>query len=138
MPPKEIQAEIQAWNELRYRIQNIEHYFHLFMTARPTKAIIGKDIKAIFRFVQDWLSTFDLNTPPDKEELIYKDHDLIITFKLLHRKTSYKRSVEVAGPAFTQWVNNELLRNAIFKETYEISRSKRIAFSFDNCSFSFF
>ena len=124
MPPKDIQAEIQAWNELRYRIQNIEHYFHLFMSARPTKAIIGKDIKAIVRFVKDWLSTFDLNTPPDNEELIYKDHDLIITIKLLHRETSHKRSVEVAGPAFTQWVNSDLLRNAISKNLTKYREAK--------------
>jgi hypothetical protein len=124
MPSKEIQAEIQAWNELRYRIQNIEHYFHLFMSATPTKAIIGKDINAVVSFVQDWLSTFDLNTPPDNEELIYKDHDLIITFKLLHRKTSHKCSVEVAGPAFTEWVNNDLLRKAISKKLTKYREAK--------------
>ena len=128
MTPKDIQAEIQAWNELRHRIQKIEHYFHLYLTARPTKAIIGKDIKAIFRFVLDWLSTFDLHTPPDNEELIYKDHDFIITFKLVHRETSHKRSVEVAGPAFTLWVNNNQLRNAISKKLTKYREAKQAHF----------
>jgi len=138
MPPKDIQAEIRAWNELRYRIQNIEHYFHLYMSARPTKAIIGKDIKAIVRFVQNWLSTFDLNTPPDNEELIYKDNDLIITFKLINRKTSHKRSVGVAGPEFTQWVNSDLLRNAISKKLTKYREAKEAHLPLINAVFPSF
>ena len=124
LPSKEIQAEIQAWNELRLRIQKVEHYYHLFMSARETNAIIGKDLKPIVRFVQDWFSTFGLNDPPDNDELIYKDQNMNIRFKLLSRKTSHKRSVEVAGPAFTQWVNSDLLRNSISKKLTKYREAK--------------
>jgi len=125
LPPKHIQIETQAWNELRYRIQELEHYFHLFMNARPASAIVGKDIKAIVRFVKKWLSTFDLNTPPDNEEIIYRDQDLIISFELLYRKTTHKRAVEVAGPVFSQWVNADLLRKAISKKLTKYQEVKK-------------
>lgn len=126
MPPKDIQEEIKAWNELRYRIQKTEHYFHLFISSRPTSAIVGKDIKAIVRSVESWFSTFDLNTPPKNEQLIYKDQNLKITFSLMPRKTSHKRPVEVAGPAFSQWVNSDLLRSAISKKLTKYKEVKEV------------
>ncbi|MBE7556684.1 MAG: hypothetical protein HS126_37010 [Anaerolineales bacterium] len=115
-PTKQLQAEMQSWDELRYRLGEIEHYFHLWLSSPSQASLAGKKIKPIVQFVKEWLNTFDPKVTRQSHEITYQDGKLQIKFALIPRKTEHKKAVEVAGPTFTQWVNVELLRDTISKK----------------------
>lgn len=127
-PPREIQVEMRTWEELRFRIAQIEHYFHLSVTAHRTNALVGKDTRPIAQFVKDWLDSIDpKSTDRTDETVVYKNGDLRIELDLIARKTTHKKPVEILGPVFTQWVNDKRLRNAIAKKLSKYPQAKQFS-----------
>lgn len=126
LPPKAIQDEQRLWQELRDRLENIEHFFHLLIETRKTAALKGKNLKLIVRFVQDWLDQFDPTTTYEIHETIYRDADLEIKFELLPRQSTNREAVATAGPMFSQWVNIELLRGTISKKVNKYKKAKEL------------
>lgn len=124
MPSKEFQDESRLWNELRYRIGQNDHYFHLMMKSRTTSAIVGKDIKKAAKFVHDWLSSIEPNKAKLDQKITYRDNNLQITYSLIPRRTDDRRRVEVAGPIFTSWVNPDFIKNAIAKKVNKYKKLK--------------
>lgn len=124
LPPKVVQDEQRLWQELRDRLEDIEHYFHLWIGTGNTAALKGRNLKPIIRFVREWLDQFDPSTTHHLQKTTYRDGNLEIEFQLLPRKSTNRKSVATAGPIFSQMVNIELLRGTVSKKINKYKKAK--------------
>jgi len=123
-PPPEFQDEMQRWDELRSRLAQIEHYFHLGLSVNPGASLVNKDQKSIVDFVNKWLDGFDPDVTTQQEETTYQDGDLRIRFSLIPRRTRGKAPVATAGPVLIWWVNSQHLRDVLRKKLHKYRQAK--------------
>lgn len=115
-PPPQFQDEMRRWDELRSRLTQIEHYFHLGLSVNPRASLANKDQKPIVDFVGKWLDGFDPDTTTQQEETAYQDGDLRIRFTLIPRGTGGRAPIATAGPVLVWWVNSKRLRDVLRKK----------------------
>ena len=124
LAPKVIQDEQRLWQELRDRLDSIEHFFYLWIGTINTSTLKGKKMKPIVRFVQNWLDQFDPTTTHDVHDIMYRDTDLEIEFKLVPRQIIDRKTIATSGPVFSQWVDINLLKGTISKKINKYKKAK--------------
>jgi hypothetical protein len=115
-PTSEVQARTREWDELRFRLEEIEHYFHIWIYAPPETSLKGADQKRIVRFVRDWLDTLDPETVNEPQEKIYENEDLRISFRAIPKKVTHKGPVATGGPGITFLIDVKRLQHILRKK----------------------
>ena len=111
-PTPEVQARIREWNELRFRLEEIEHYFHLWISA-PETSLKGADQKRIVQFVRGWLDTLDPEAVNEPQEMIDENENLRISFQAIPKKVACKGPIATGGPGITFWINARRLQQVL-------------------------
>lgn len=125
-PPEQVAHEVRLWDELRSRLEQIQHYFHLLIHATPGMSLAGKDMVRIVRFVKEWLDSFEPQVTNQPHEVTYRDGDLCIRFTLVPRKTKNQAPIATGGPVFVWWVNPKRLRDALRQKLRKYRQAKEL------------
>ena len=125
-PPEQVAHEVRLWDELRSRLEQIQHYFHLLIHATPGMSLAGKDMARIVRFVKEWLDSFDPQVTNQPHEVTYRDGDLCVRFTLVPRKTKNQAPIATGGPVFVWWVNPKRLRDALRQKLRKYRQAKEL------------
>jgi hypothetical protein len=112
-PTSEVQAWTREWDELRFRLEEIEHYFHIWISAPPETSLKGADQKRIVRFVRDWLDTLDPEAVNEPQEKTYENENLRISFRAIPKKVTCKEPIATSGPGITFWINPRRLQEVL-------------------------
>ena len=123
-PPQQVAHEARLWDELRSRLEQIEHYFHLLIHAASDTSLAGKNMVRIVHFVKEWLDAFDPQVTDQPHEVTYRDGNLCIRFTLIPRKTKNKAPIATGGPVFVWWVNPKRLRDALRRKLRKYRQAK--------------